>query len=315
MLLYSNYHFYQMASTLKCKHAIIQFKDSNKNCALLLRKWEVLKELVRVLKLPFVTTNYLQRKNSTLSDFFGIMIGLEIGLRKEMRANGNKTNFSGILLSKISARKKNLLEHPLMTAAIYLDPRYKCELAKHPDKIVIAKITIEKLWQRIQSSEQNCDETSEMNISDKSNESISSIDLNSILSNIDRHYKEDDISNGSVEHGGANARLAEAMDAYDASVGNTRVNSSESVLHYWEKHKNTYSSELGKIANTIHAIPPTQSSIERLFSALNFIFSDRRYNLSQSLLENILLLHSNGDFFNIVKECELAEMKSKCNEV
>lgn len=73
-----------MASSLKCKHAIAHFEDKNKNCDLLLKKWEVMKELVRILKLPFVATNYLQRENSTLSDFFGIMIGVEIGLQKAM---------------------------------------------------------------------------------------------------------------------------------------------------------------------------------------------------------------------------------------
>lgn len=197
-----------------------------------------------------------------------------------------------------------------MTCAIYLDPRYKCELAKHPGKIVLAKITIERLWQRIQSAEKDSHEMSEMNQSDKSLDWNGSIDLNTLLADVDRHYDETDSASEPIESA---TSLTRALDAYDAFVGNTRVNASANVLQFWETHKNTFSSELGKIANTIHAIPPTQSSIERLFFSLNFIYSDRRYNLSQRLLENILLLHSNVDFFNIVKRDELDNVLKNCD--
>lgn len=294
-----------MASTLKCKHCIAYFKENNKSCDLLIRKWEVLKELVRILKLPYLTTNYLQRENATLSDFFGIMIGLEIGLKKEINKTERKTNFAQLLQSTVSSRKRRLLSNRLMITAIYLDPRYKCELVNQPEKVVIAKITIEKIWHRIQSLKGNSHEINEINISNDGDKSIEEINLNSIFSDIDRHY---DVENVSVETEGTvntNVGIMQALDKYDTSLGTSRANSNQSVLQFWEENKNAYSTELCQVANTIHS---TQSSIERLFSALNFIYSDRRYNLSQGLLENILILHSNVDLFNDVKKDELNEL-------
>lgn len=55
--------------------------------------------------------------------------------------------------------------------------------------------------------------------------------------------------------------------------------------------------ELYKLAMVVFAVPPTEVQIERDFSDLKWIFTERRYNLSQARLEAILFLHLNKDLF------------------
>lgn len=296
-----------MASTIKCKPAIECMRGKNRSCDLLLKKWKVLQEFVRILKLPFVTTNYLQRECCTLSDFFGIMVALEIGLKKEVDKSNAYANLAELLQTTMTARKTILLENRLIITAIYLDPRYNCELTSKRDKISIARQTIANLWCR--TSAANRSKSLEMNASIESDKSNSSINLNSMLSDIDRHYEESPNEGNDSSERNNISHLMQALDAYEASLNNNRANSNQNVLEYWEKHKCTFSIDLYHISKIIHSIPPTQAAIERLFSGLNFIFTDRRYKLRQSLLEDILLLHSNIEFFNAVKSDDLNQSR------
>ena len=47
-------------------------------------------------------------------------------------------------------------------------------------------------------------------------------------------------------------------------------------------------------AKILSAISVTQVSVERLFSSMKFILSDRRSSTNQDLLEAILILRANG---------------------
>ena len=51
-----------------------------------------------------------------------------------------------------------------------------------------------------------------------------------------------------------------------------RLKNSSNILHYWSKMKNKMP-KLFELSKIILAIPPTQVSVERLFSALKFILS------------------------------------------
>ena len=55
-----------------------------------------------------------------------------------------------------------------------------------------------------------------------------------------------------------------------------------------------YPSILQKVAYTVTALPSTQVSVERLYSALHIIRSDLRTSMKEDLLEAILFLRMNG---------------------
>lgn len=68
-----------------------------------------------------------------------------------------------------------------------------------------------------------------------------------------------------------------------------------SFMEYWESNKTT-NPELYEVAMISNAVPMTQVSVERLFSSMKFIYSCLRSNLAPPLLEDILIVRSNGLF-------------------
>lgn len=57
------------------------------------------------------------------------------------------TNFAQIFLEKVLKREKELLNHPAILCAVYLDRRYKNEL-KSSEQIQIAKLALTNLYER-----------------------------------------------------------------------------------------------------------------------------------------------------------------------
>lgn len=64
-------------------------------------------------------------------------------------------------------------------------------------------------------------------------------------------------------------------------------------MKWWEDKKHTYP-ELYEVAKVVHAIPATQVSVERLFSALRFVMHHLRGNLSASIIEDLVLILNNS---------------------
>lgn len=71
-----------------------------------------------------------------------------------------------------------------------------------------------------------------------------------------------------------------------------RLGINENIIEFWKKEKNS----LTTIAYIVLAIPCTQVSVERLFSALKYILADQRNKLTSTNLEHILLTRVNGVF-------------------
>lgn len=97
--------------------------------------------------------------------------------------------------------------------------------------------------------------------------------------------------------------IEEELDMFQPDI----LSPEKSVLDFWESFKRS-SPLLYNVAMAIFSIPPTEVQIERDFSSLNHILSDRRYRLSAELLEAILLIHLNKDLFHQIKKDELAKL-------
>lgn len=80
-------------------------------------------------------------------------------------------------------------------------------------------------------------------------------------------------------------------------------------MHFGKKNKTQFGSELYEISSIIFAVPPTQASVERSFSALKYLFSEYRYNLAEDLLECCLLIHLNPEFYYMVKELDIKRVE------
>lgn len=85
------------------------------------------------------------------------------------------------------------------------------------------------------------------------------------------------------------------------------MSSEQGIIEYWNSKKNQ-NRHLYELAKCIYAIPPTEVEIERDFSLLNFVFTERRHNLSEENLAAIMRIHLNKDLFFVIKEEELYKL-------
>jgi hAT family C-terminal dimerisation region len=75
------------------------------------------------------------------------------------------------------------------------------------------------------------------------------------------------------------------------------INLSENVLHNWEKRRYD-EPNLFKISQVILAVPPTQVSVERAFSALGLVLTARRNRLGDKTIDDLLVCKLNSDVFD-----------------
>ncbi|KAK3917337.1 Zinc finger BED domain-containing protein 4 [Frankliniella fusca] len=78
------------------------------------------------------------------------------------------------------------------------------------------------------------------------------------------------------------------------------------VLKFWESKRLIWP-ELYELAMIVLAIPATQVSVERLFSALRFILRPQRFALSSNNVDDIVFLHANADLVREVAQEYLSE--------
>lgn len=301
---------------MKCKNVIEYFAHREKSAELLLRKWNVLEELKTTLHLPYLTTVMLQNKDFTLSDFFGCLQIMDMKLNQIILSSNNQhTKLAENLQICLNQRKARLIENPIMMCALFLDPRFKCELDVNPDKRIFAKLTLEKIWQRFKSVK-NSGRTNDEAVNIQT-QNTSAENMNDLYAELDERYQSMGLSNAAGQSSLDNSfnfprntsAISVAVHHYEQFVSGIRMKSSESVHEFWEKNKTKFGLELYEIASIIFAVPPTQASVERSFSALKYMFIDYRYNLSEDLLECCLLIHLNPQFYYMVKDFDLKRIE------
>lgn len=295
---------------MKCRNVIEFFSRSNKSCELLLRKLSALEEMESVLQIPYLTTVLLQKNDFTLSDFYGCFQIIELKLKRMIQSPRPKmTNLAQRLLECMNNRKSKLLDTPLMLCAVFLDPRYKCTIESDHEKVQLAKLTIEHIWNRLKLVKGI--------VSSEGEKETTAMEENSI----DAYYAELDLhlnqtlglqpsstahgSSYATENSDSKTLIIDAISKYELSICGLRLKSSDSVHAFWEGKKAEFD-VLYQIANIVFAIPPTQASVERNFSALKYMLTDKRYNLKPELLEALMLIHLNREVFYEIRKNEIA---------
>lgn len=263
---------------------MIEFLENSEDIfKYILRHWNQLEETVKVLKVLYEITIKLQRATCTLSDFYGFWLWAQLKLTK-LEVNSNITNLPKKLLASPEERKKDLLQNRAMLCAVYLDPRYKSDLTDN--QVALVKITLGDLWDELQNIN-NRNERSILVENDQTEANADEIDL------VEQYFA------GMEQGDQLNAQIREfsRLDfllLFDDYERVKRLHHSTSVLQYWEEQKITMP-QIYDVAGIFLAIPPTQATVERSFSALAFIFTPRRMKLNSVLLEKILTIKLNKD--------------------
>lgn len=257
----------------------------------MLVKWTVFTDILAVLKLPYDLTIGIQNTAYTLSDFFGGWI--EMVRKLEKMQDQQDDEFATSLLEHAKARQHALLNNSSMLAAVYLDPRYSFLLSS--SDVTTAKIVLEKLRDRLRRVESQVSELPQPNTPEDS-------------------FEEDCVAKG-LERTfyGENVDQTDSV-AYDMQTDMTiwfanyekivRIHRKNSILEFWESQSSNHKG-LYELARIILAIPPSQTTVERAFSLLGYIYNCRRTRLLPQNLENIMMIILNRDLVEQIHQRDL----------
>lgn len=229
-------------------------------------EWNQTKRLREILEPFYKYSVRLQSENTTLSDFYGFWVIIRIKTARLDDAIAIKLN------AELEQREKMILHNPVILSAIYLDPRY--QRALKTDEKQLAIFFLRNLYAKIETIEKN-----DVNIPTEYESSDSLDEINNYL---------DSIEGNSSQRAGtsSNVNLVE-IEKILKSFDGTRE-SITNVSDYWTRKK-TLAPELNKLASAIYSIPPTQTTVERCFSALAIVLTSRRSTLGDEILQNILI--------------------------
>lgn len=254
-----------------------------------LQKWSIIEEIANILSIPSEVTTAVESQLLTLSDLFGILLRMELKLKKFKQNQNPKTDLAEILLEKFYARRVKLVENPAMKCAVYLDPRYNYELSSIETKI--AKYTLENLhlkWkQRVEPND------------------VSNSSKDDSFEEYQR-AKRKCIADAAKESTDPNS-LPLLMEKYETSL--PELHYKESILKYWESHKND-DPILYQLACIVNTIAPTQVTVERAFSILNLVYNSRRTSLDPELLEHLLLVSLNKEMVSNINMRDLQKLEN-----
>lgn len=260
---------------------------------MMIRKWISLEELVLVLEKPYDATISLQNPRLTLSDVYGIWSMMTIYLEACAANRAYKTQLSQKLLQGLEAKKYMIFDNPEMDCCLFLDPRFRHIISRDQEKCEQTKEKIIHLWEQLETLQSN------MPTQDEPNSLHFAFDARAELNKL----MGAGCSGTQFQPIDQQLCIEDELDIFQPEF----LSSEKSVLEFWENQKK---STLYKVAVAQYSIPPTQVKVEQNFSSVGYVFSERRFRLSQELLEAILLIHLNDELFKIVKK-ELIQEISK----
>ena len=250
--------------------------------------WQTIVDLLLCLKPVYDTTVTIQMQKLTAGMFLGEWLKCKMLLSK------SSGRFSADLITAMENRELSLLNNAAFLAAIYLDPRFQCLLVE-PQKD-LAKLHLTALWKRItslQSSDNFQDDSTkqaeEKNLSERQSgneESSKQKDIiDQILSAADNNRKRE---REVVDYDAL--RLAEIKQTLRHFNNCTRIEKSEDILKWWDKHPHQ---DMKAIAEVALALPVTQVSVERTFSGLRYILDELRLGMKDDIIDAIMFLRCN----------------------
>lgn len=290
----------QTNDVLKCRHIVIAL-NTEKICDLLLKKWNILDEIHKVLKPLYQATIVMQTRDFTLSDFYASWCQVEQKLKKYSKKQWS-TNLVKKVMESMTARKHKLMDNPAMLCALLLDPRF-CHEPDEEQK-EIAMNTLETVWKKNHSLKRmnQCASSIEISDSESSDDDISIQTTTNLKMFMDRKIASlPDPKQALIKN------TLELRDKLKSFIEHDHQVAEGTIYDFWFKSENDFP-ELISLAEIIYAMSPTQVVVERAFSTLNHIFGPLRNQINNQLLEDILVICLNEDLFEIVNQDDITEL-------
>lgn len=249
-------------------------------------EWISVKHIESILSHFAKQTTRMQKETISLSDFFGAWARIKMELSKYR----NDTLASNLLL-EMNKRETVLFNNDVLNAAVFLDPRFQQFMPA--DKKDAAIIFLSKLHKRIESIQHS------PNGATNAENSCEPDEFEEFLNGI---YGSNDADNNSAEthadNDASNERASNDINTILKKFGSSKHEPMKSsIFDYWNNNMNVRP-EVRRLAFVVHSVPPTQTTVERSFSAMALILTHLRTTLSDRNLENILLVRLNAEIFN-----------------
>lgn len=206
---------------------------------------------------------------------FGFLRITEIAVRKCINTAGNHDKNEILLdlpqkmIVAMDRYRDRLLNNPMLLAAVFLDPRFSSYLKVPYKTLAIAKLVT--LYEEIRKR-------------------------NDIEAGAEDEDDLDCYLAGIGENGLNSRKLHDLLEHFNQQ---TLEKSKMDILKYWENNKSA-KPELFLLSRAVFCVAPTQATTERANSALTFVFSRYRSNISQTLLEDISVVRPNADLFHCI---------------
>lgn len=269
-------------------------KEGSKICELLLRKWDILREMAFILQIPLRATINLQKHDIGLSDAFAIWTKMQLHLQACLSKKNYKTSLANHLIKALEVRNHAIFANSFMDGALFLDPRFRNQVISNETRKNNCKALLVKVWQRINGNHSNSTDADSSHISEISFDFDAQAALNAMM----QKSTPNDQANASQTEPGT--QIEQILDSFNPE----RMPCEKSVLEFWENSKLVHP-ELYKLAMAIYAVPPSETQIERDFSRLNFVFTERRCSLQSQRLNDIMFISINPSTFYSVRDEEL----------
>lgn len=244
-------------------------------------EWESLIKVTKILEPFAVQTKILQKEQLSLSDFFGGWATIKMAMSKlpdELLARN--------LLTKMRHREKDLFDNRVLNAAVFLDPRYQQFMPNAHKENAIEFLS--QLHARLNSLKSN-DLQHDADLS--KNAELENF-MASMMYENDAELQTNNDNEQTVED---NNDISAVLRNF---IGVKKEPLNTSVFDFWEKNKHTHKM-LYELASVVHSVPPTQTTVERAFSAMALILGPLRTWLSDLNLSNSLLIRLNRFVFDI----------------
>lgn len=279
--------------------------ENNRIFKFLLERWTKIEEISNTLKIFYDLTIQLQKVDCTLSDFYSSWFLCELKIKKWIQSGiYQSTDLCEKLAFSMNKRKPDLVGSEAMLCTLFIDPRFKSNMST--SDIALAKNILSDLWIDLA----NLNKAPDTDREDDNNNNNMNLNLPVILEEdlLENFFVERerepittvaDITNNAIQnltsipcYNKTRNDFIAILNDYEGKV--KRLHHTHSVRKFWLESKELYP-ELYQVAMVCLGIPPTQSSTERSFSTLSYIFNVKRSKLSKSLLENIMLTKSNKE--------------------
>lgn len=206
------------------------------------QKWEMLPQIISILKLAADKMIMLQKRDLPLSEMYGAWFDLELSLDEI-----NDSLLAAEMAKCLRVRSKELRKNIVLISCIYLDPRY--QLILEEDEKAKAVDHLASLYNR-------------MNPAMMSNVQglMNSDDVTENASNVSRFLKNKAVTSGrAVVQSTANIRL-KLIEFGSVDI----LDEKESIVDFWTNHKRRYP-EIFHLSEIVFAVPSTEVEVQPIF--------------------------------------------------